>query len=49
MKAFRLVFALVALAVASACTADGTGPTGPSEASYDTGMGSPGKCEDTTC
>ena len=48
MKAFRLVFALVALTVTSACTADGNSPTGPSSASFDTGMGSPGRCNDPT-
>ena len=48
MKALRFVFALATLAVGSACTAEGTSPTGPSDASYNTGMGSPGRCNDPT-
>lgn len=42
MKAFRLVFALVLLAMGAACSGDS--PTAPkaSAPSYNTGIGSPG-------
>jgi len=45
MKSLRLVFALATLAAASACSSDSLGPTSPS---YDTVMGSPGRCNDPT-